>query len=389
MTIIIPSKSRSFTPSIVVSTPSWITASNFTDDNLAYGMESYSHTIVATGGYDTASLTAKMRIREAGRWFTKGLGRDFAYYSPQGIKRWQGFINSITVNIGALSYTIGPVIDIANRADVLFSTKQYNTNPPIGGQETSTGAANITASQNRYGIFVTLLNGGSGILAQMEEIRDVFLAENSEPFRDTAASFSADGEAQIQLEMLGYYHLLKRYFYSSSTTGTQNASAKIAAVLAADPSSRFSSSSLFIETNTTQVNAAELDNPYAWDVIQNTIAVGDGSGNRMLFGVYNDLVAYYQSLPTTVTRQMLLSDPAQRVESISGALIYPWDMRPGAWVAVQDFIIGQPQAADLKSDLRNIMVETVSYTAPFGLSINGKKVETLPQIMARYGISGI
>ena len=64
-------------------------------------------------------------------------------------------------------------------------------------------------------------------------------------------------------------------------------------------------------------------------------------------------------------------------------------MRPGAWVAVQDFIIGQPQAADLKSDLRNIMVETVSYTAPFGLSINGKKVETLPQIMARYGISGI
>ena len=319
MTIIIPSKSRSFTPSIVVSTPSWITASNFTDDNLAYGMESYSHTIVATGGYDTASLTAKMRIREAGRWFTKALGRDFAYYSPQGIKRWQGFINQITVNIGALSYTIGPVIDIANRADVLFSTKQYNTNPPIGGQETSTGAANVTASQNRYGIFVTLLNGGSGILAQMEEIRDVFLAENSEPFRDTAASFSADGEAQIQLEMLGYYHLLKRYFYSSSTTGTQNASAKISAVLAADPSSRFSSSSLFIETNTTQVNTAETDNHYAWDVIQNTVAVGDGSGNRMLFGVYNDLVAHYQSLPTTVTRQMLLSDPAQRVESISGA----------------------------------------------------------------------
>jgi hypothetical protein len=389
MTIIIPSKSRSFTPSIVVSTPSWITASQFTDDNLAYGMESYSHTIAATGGYDSASLSAKMRIREAGRWFTKALGRDFAYYSPQGLKRWHGFINSITVNIGPLSYTIGPVIDIANRSQVLYSTKQYDTNPPIGGQETATAVSNVTASQARYGIFQTTLNGGSGTAAQMDEILAVFLAENSEPFRDTAASFSADGEAQISLEMLGYHHLLKRYPYSATTVGTQNASAKISAVLAADPSSRFSSSSLFIEANTTQVPIAEPDKPYAWDVIQNTIAVGDGSGNRMLFGIYNDLVAHYESLPTTVTRQMLLSDPAQRVESISGALIYPWDMRPGVWVAVQDFIIGAQQASDLKSDFRNIMVETVSYTAPFGLSINGKKVETLPQILARYGISGI
>ena len=389
MTIIIPSRQRSFTPSIVVSTPSWITASNFSDDSLASQMESYQHTIVASGGYDTASLSAKMRVRDAQRWLAKGLARDIAYYSPQGVKRWQGFINSITVNIGALSYTIGPVIDIANRADVVFSTKTYNTNPPIGGQETSTGVADVTASQARYGIFITLLNGGSGILAQMEEIRDVFLAENSEPFRDTAASFSSAGEASIQFDCLGYYHLLKRIPYSSATTGTQDVSAKISAVLAADPSSRFSSSTLHIETNATQVNTAETDNPYAWDVIQNVVAVGDGSGNRMLFGIYDDLIAHYKSLPTTVTRQMLLSDPAQRVESVSGALVYPWDMRPGVWTAVQDFVIGIPQAVDLKSDFRNIMVETVSYTAPFGLSINGKKVETLPQIMARYGISGI
>lgn len=380
---------RSFAGTFVVSTPSWITASSFEDDGLADFMQSYDHTVVAMGGYDTARLSGGMDAKMARRWIQAGLGRNFAFFSPQGQKRWEGFINQIKLDMGSASFTLGPLIDISNKSYVAFSTVTYNTNPPIGGMATKTATANAASSQARYGIFETALNGGSGLLAVMEEIRDLYLAENSEPDRDGDLSLDSSGQVSVSFDMLGYFHLLKRYVYRSTTTGTQDLRAKLLAVLAADPSSRFSTNQIHVAANAYQVPAQEVDERFAWDVIQDLLAIGDGSGNRMIFGIYNDRVPYYQAVPAKLAQQMLLADASQGLQSRSGALIYPWDVRPGQWLTINDFMIGGDQVVSLKENMSNILTETVSYNSPYGLRVNGIKVETLPQIMARYGIGSI
>lgn len=373
----------------MASQPIWVGGSTV-DDGLAQKMSSYSHDITATMGYDKASLTITMRKRDAEDWFSDGLGRHIVVYDHALVVCFEGFVNHVAIDLGALSAERGPLMDAVNRTRVVYQRTTYNTNPPIGGGQAVTAVANNTSSQALYGILENALNGGQGNASAMEQLRSTFLQENAYPESSNDIKLGGRGNVVVKLSILGYGHLLDKYIYTqTSTTGYINASAKVQAILAADPSTRFSTNYNYISTNTHQVPAYENDRASAWEVLKVVVGRGDSSNNRWLFGVFADRIAKYNAVPTTLKYQITLGDNRQRIEEIGGAEIYPWNMVSGEWVTITDFLIGKQQPSTLREDERNTFIEQVNFSTPWDLSINGNKVKLLPQMLAKRGMGSI
>jgi hypothetical protein len=187
---------------------------------------------------------------------------------------------------------------------------------------------------------------------------------------------------------LGYHHWLKAYTVDLTTTGDQNASVKVAAVLAADPNSFFPTSR-YISGNTVQVGAYDRDGRTADAVIKGITALGGTSNERWTFGFGNDRMAYYKPIPTAPIYKRRLAEPEQRVEEwTSGQRIKPWNVQAGEWIFYTDLFAGRSPATILATDPRYMFIEQAQYSTPWGLSLQGSTVNNLDQIMAQKGLGG-
>lgn len=364
--------------------------SNIVDDALNEKVESYTHTISALGGYESANMAINDRQLNIEDWLSSGLMRHIEVYSPSLVKIWEGFVNEIQITLGGLSVTRGPLLDVSNNVAVTYSTIDTSISPPAVGQRTTTPFNSDSDSQTLYGVLEAVLNTGGATANEVVAIRGVFLNENKDPQTSQQLSLGENSGISMQLNCLGYYHLFKKYIYNQTvSTGTANLSTILAAIIAADPNSIFSTSTSNITTNTLQVKQYLNDNSPAWQLIQGLIARGDSSDNRYIFGIYNDRVPTYEAIPTDYEYQQRLSDPAQRIENQAGNEIKPWDVKAGKWLFVPDFLIGKVLPTSLRLDPRMIFIEQVTYSMPWGLQIQGGKTGKLTQKLAKLGLSGI
>ena len=348
----------------------------------------YGHTITAVGGYDEARITLALPRDEADEWFRTGLMRHVAVRNEAGERVWEGFVNGVDMSVGNIRRSHGPVMEIANKVRVHFTTRRWNTNPPIGGVATTTAYAEDTISQAKWGILVEEMNANEGSQAEAGRIRDMHLAQVKNPKRSWSAQSATQDEIVLDVSCLGYYHWLKRYTYTNFASGTQNLSAKITAVLNADPNSIFDVTNSSIATNTFQVLQGEDGGREAWAIIKTLVSMGDASDNRHVFGVYNDRRIKYAAIPTTIGYIMRAGEPQHLTDAL-GARILPWDIKPGRWVFDSDIHAGAPgfQKA-IPSDFRYNLIERVQYTAPWDYSLEGGDLQIIEQRMARMGIIG-
>jgi hypothetical protein len=352
--------------------------------------DSYSHTISSFGGYTSASIGATMPIDELDQWILNGLGRDVKVYAADGKVVWKGFVNSISVTLGPLSYSIGPLGDIGN-----FIIASYtpiidpNADPVVTGTQTETVAVQDAISQDRYGMIEKFLSAGTCLQEDAEYARDVFLAETKDPPRSKELSIGGgEGGISISLECAGYFEWFKYYVYNGGVAQSTTALLKLQAIIDADPNSIFSHNYAQMYACPVLVSELEDKNNLADSIIQSIIALGDGADERILFGVYDDEVVYYEQIPTAVEYMFRYSAEEQTVEDINGTPVKPWHVRPGKFVSIPDLMIGSLTSADLKTDLQIQFIESVNFTAPNQISLTGGKVNTLPQMMARMGLGG-
>ena len=91
----------------------------FTDDKLsgAFDQEisSYSHVLGTDWGFVSADIELRMDRNDLEQWYYDGLGRDIKILNEGGIVVFRGFANSISMNVGGISASVGPLIDVANR----------------------------------------------------------------------------------------------------------------------------------------------------------------------------------------------------------------------------------------------------------------------------------
>ncbi len=377
--------------SVELYTPVWRSdAGRLVMDNLGDVLTEFQKTESVDGGYIDARCTAVVHNVDMGVWLER-LGFDFQVFNESQQLIWNGFINQIQINSGTYSVVIGPLTNIANRVRVDYQAMSYNTNPPIGGGDASTAVVDDKDSQDQYGILEIHISGGQGLAADMTQLRDTYLAEYANPERGQQINLDQPAPTSVQIEMLGYGALLGRFYFSQSGTSTQNASAKVAAILAAHPTVIFNTDG--IEANTLQVPVFSLGDKSGLDELRDIVAKGDASDNRYRFGVYGGRTAVYQAIPTApdeITYYHILSDSGQHIETAENAEVYPWNLQAGKWLNVLDFVIGvNGTVTDLRQDLRSMYIESVQYSAPGTVTITGGKVAKLAQKLAKLGLGGI
>ena len=366
------------------------------NDDVAQITSTYTHVLEANDGYKSLALTLAINKDDFDDWIDKGLGRHIEVFSPELERIFAGFVNSVSAGFGSLMIKRGPLLDIVNRAGVIYvPIFDADEDPPIVGDTTITTLANNTDSQNLYGIIEKVINGGQllddGTTDDAEQIRDTFLAENALPeTADPTLSLGGGDTVSITLEILGYIEFLKLYIYNSVTTGVTTYTAKIEAVLAADPNGIFSTDYTGIDTNASLANAYEDQERTAYNIITELLPQGDAAFNRWLFGVGSEQKVFYNAIPTTPFYEHSLTNPMDQISLYGGGtIVEPWNMRAGRWLFVTDYLIGRTFPTELRKDPRNVFIESITYTAPRGITLTGNKVNKLDQLIARKGTGGL
>jgi hypothetical protein len=383
--------------SIEVQDPLWYSDTSDTFHVLTKEIQSYNHTIIADGGYDNAQFVISGDNILIDNWLDKGLGRHIIVRSTTAKLIWEGFVNKVTIGIGTLTASRGPLFDIANRVSVTYTPIiDIGVDPPVTGSETETPIAEDTDSQTRYGILEQVLSGGQllddGTYDDAEEMRDLYLAEYAWPFTDETVNLETSAVPTITIECMGYKHWLNVYVHNDYTTGTVTLDNKVKYVLNNDPNGIFSTDQIHIDSNAQLTGRYEDKNRYAKAIIDEIVALGDGSDNRWTFSVYDDRLCYYEAIPTEVEYYHNLSS-THILSTKMHTPLEPWDFRPGAWVEISDFMPGESISVTqtpIRKDPRVLFVESVQFTAPNNLTLSGSRISTftqrLSQLGANYGI---
>lgn len=348
----------------------------------------YEHTINAFGGFRNAVLTVRASFDSIQDWMEDGLGRVIKVYDQDTKLMWEGFANKINVSYSGLEVSIGPLNQIANKVNLVYSSFDTSTNPPTVGVRKITSVAEDTVSQEKYGIWHKLLSAAGVADTQADQLRDLYLSVHAEP--DTSSDFASQrNELRLVIECRGFMDYI-HYPFNQTTSGTQNLSTKLLAVLAADPNSLFTDTSK-IASNTYQVIAYEKNDVRADGLLKGMTALGDSSQNRYLFGIYEDRVPIYRQASSDIDYVIRLSDQGRRVEDDNGGIVYPWQVRPGYWAFFTDFLPGRKFNYDvnLRLDPRALFIEEVVFRLPNTLIVSGSRLSKLDQKLAQMGLAGI
>jgi len=357
-------------------------------------IESYSHTISAESGFETCDISMNVSETEADEWIANGLGRHIVCYGAEGNIVWEGYVDSVSVQLGGLTIERGKLSEICNRCSVEYTPiigYDEETGEPITGTPTTTIIAEDLESQEKYGIWEQVIAGGTVEATEAEYRRDTYLEDNKEPeitHQPSIRPGSNSGDIKLSLNCKGYIYWLDNYVYEFGDYDLSiEASDKIKAVLSADPNGVISTDQNLITYNGVLVNAFENTSRMALEVINDAVSVGDINDNRWIFGIYENRRAVYKAIPTTIEYLHYIGTSGQKIEDINNTEVYPWNVRPGKFAIIPDVLIGRlPLYTQLRKDQRISFIEQITYTAPYGLDVQCKKIRNLDQYLAKLGV---
>ena len=345
------------------------------------------------GGYWSASAQITHRQDAIEDWIERGLGRHVQVQDEALVTVWEGFVNRIEATLGKLTFTLGPLMNIANRVQCVYSTVDNTTTPPTMGVRARTAAYNDADSQAAHGIVQRILSTGGSTATEAAQNAQTYLAEHAWPATGRRSTLMGGAAASMTIEMLGYWAWLGAYVYNQAVlSGAVDASVKLQAVLAASLNAGlFSTDYSRLTANAVQISQWENDDRTAEDLVKALNALGTATYATTNIGFYNNRQIIYEPAPTTiryvqrVTSNDLLTD-------LIGGQMRPWNVMPGEWIYYADFLVGRlPPAtgAVIQRDPRCGLIEVVTLDNLYGLDVNGVHVGTLDQMLARQGLAGV
>jgi hypothetical protein len=190
---------------------------------------------------------------------------------------------------------------------------------------------------------------------------------------------------------LGYGEWLNAYVYNDTASGTTTITTRLQDIISADPNGVLSANYIYMETNSALVAEYDRDNAKAIDRVKGLLASGDGTDFRpWAFMWLEDRIVRYEAEPTEIHYEHRITDPRQAVTTTTQADVMPWLVRPWNWLQVTDFMVGRATSTpDLHEDPRNILIKSVTFTAPDTMEINGTRIDRLPQLLGQYGLLGL
>jgi hypothetical protein len=356
---------------------------------------SYTHTIDAVGGFGASNIGMSMIGAEALYLFEQLLAGRIKVTCEGGRIVYEGSINSVGINAGSETETIGALFDIGNRVSITYSPTDYTVYPPVAGSTITSLITEDLDSQARYGIIEKILSMGQTTDATEALAQAVALQEAAYPNRSGDISLSPGGGQPIALtiDCVGLKNWFTAYIYNNTNGGLITLDQKIEEIITAEVNNYISRDFSKIAAHLYACPEEESKDRYAWDILSEVLALGnDTTDDRRNFGVYENGRCFYETIPNTISYRHLLSDPKQCImdNNAMGTIIPPWLLRPGKFLIVPDFITNSiPDiSTNLRKDPRIKFLESVSYTAPWSVNLSGGKTDKLSQMLAKITYSG-
>ncbi len=345
----------------------------------------YEHVLTTGIGFDSLTVSRSTDLDEAWWWLNRAVGGHVCVEDETGTVVWEGRVNQVDLSAAGLTVSRGPLLDVANRVVVTYQLKNATTSE--GQEQKRTTAANNTDSQVVYGICYRILSAGTITTVQANNIRDANVLLSAWP--KMPKSLSLGGQTtSVTLNCLGYAHWLN-YPYRNLSKLMTWVSAKIAFVLAADPNGFFALQDITV--NTLSISPYEDSDRAASEIIAAAVSLGDAAFNRYLFGIWANRRAIYRAAPTQAIYQQRITDKRQIIEDMGGHVVSPWAVKCGEWVTFTSVAPGAlvgPSMATMPETERNMFIESVRYTAPYTLALQGGEVNSMKQALAQYGLTG-
>lgn len=372
--------------------PLWISDAHLFD--AGEDLASFSYSTLALGGYWSADLTLIQPIHRLEEWRARGLGRRVEIAAGPSIV-WEGFVNTVEAEVSGYPQTIGPYLDIINRAKLVFSAIDTSGATPVTGLRLETAWLNDLNSQAQYGILQDVFSAGGVAIDTADALLAGLLRRRRNPPRSEDLTLQADPPprlARIKLGLVGYVRLMEKYIYNQTTdTGLTTAAAKVGRLVAADPNGVLRLGAL--DPNALAVPGWENDDAQAWSILKGILAQGDGALNRWTFGIYAGRRANYGPVTEEISYVRPLREGRGFLTNAQGNAIEGWEVVPGRYVLVEDLAPGRPLATNLEDDPRILFAETVQVRGEgseiSSVVINGAHTYKIERRLAQLGLGGI
>lgn len=329
--------------------------------NLTRHAPNWARSIRAVGGYWQGDFTIKpntMPIIEMIDFFNRGIGRRIVE-DTHGITTWEGEIVQMDLTLDGITYR--RTMDSErwhNRVKVAYTDNATNI-------ATATAWSEDTDSSDVYGESEYIDLVGSNYSATVAEaLRDRRLAENAFPKSVPVGGLTfARGITQrqdsLRVNCAGYVFGMNRR-YRESDIAAANVSTQISTLVG---NSEFVTAGS-IDTNALSVPVKCSDiSQRLWDVIEELILMGDGSGNRWVGGVHEDRKFDYNLAETAVTHYWRDG----RLLNKASAPVVASMIKPDIVVRISGAPIGVvPPGGDVIDNPRNVWIEEVEFIAPDG-----------------------
>jgi len=342
----------------------------------------------AFGGYESCDfhLRGKRSVEE---WLDTGLGRHIEVFSPGLSQVFEGFANVVQANIGGLTITRGPFINIGNKVCTEYSTIDWSSGDPVYGARRFTDWAEDTTSQKKYGVLHRVVSTAGCNETRAEQIRDIAIGEVKEPETSETTNIDSSSISSVTIQCLGYIHWLKTYTVDLTTEGEQNASDKLEAVLDDEPNGIFSTDYSRIDSNTSQVGAEDRDRRQAYTVAKALTALGGTALNRWVLKFIKNRQVVFSAMPTTAKYERNLFSPSQNVGLYgSGTRVMPWQVEAGQWLFHGGELAPRSSSSDFRTDPRYVFIEQATYREPWQLALVGSRSGKLKQLLNQFGVGG-
>jgi hypothetical protein len=316
-------------------------------EDLAPRATSYQHTISATCGFESMTVTLPCSLLDAQRYCERLFAAVIVYGADADIA-WEGYLAGVSYRVGdeTINYTLDAM---ANRVRVRYTT--------VNGVPAVTAPASHTGSQALYGVKDVVQGVNVTTTAAAEALRDTLLAERRlpRPQLDSAIATGQSEPAQdVTLSFAGWYTTLEWVVTSRTDTTTEATTTQVGALIGT-ASPGIGATNPFLSTSTARIVASgvtdtrkiEVDTPYRAK-IEALLQQGNSSNQRFAWGVYEGRVfvvdVWAGATPTVSTYRRRIGDAT--LETGNGALVMPWAVRPNAMLETTDILnVGPPSGA--------------------------------------------
>jgi hypothetical protein len=302
-------------------------------------IDSYQHSITATVGFESMSVTFVASIEESLTMLTTWLMASTTVYGPDGETLWEGALIGITAQLGSRSRSIN-LDGMANRMRVRYTT--------VLSTPGTTAQVSDATSVARYGTKDGVVSVGTTTATIAATLANAELAARKNPLAQpsTAIKTGSLGGVQITLQFVGWYDMLKWVMTSSTSTNTTSTTTQVQGLITSyNTVNNFFSSdySRITASGVSDTETINNDTPYK-EKIETLLKLGNSSNQRLAWGVYENrqfvVNQWAGATPTTIAYMGRFGEAV--IYDGSGNTIDPWNVRPDAMYQEVDLLDVSP-----------------------------------------------